>query len=201
MKNLFIAPEFTDDDWKELDLQNQEDDWQTAVDVLKDRFYSRYIEPVEVLIEAENSVTPKNKRFGFTCLAIDLLLMETIQAFKEGLPDTSGQSKAVFKRFLSESDRFKIYFSTDDERNNFYSNFRCGILHQAEVQGSELVWSVGDLYDRSTEPHRLNRTFLHQELKRELDDYITKLRSPNSLDLRSAFRNKMDAIVVRGLTD
>ena len=69
------------------------------------------------------------------------------------------------------------------------------------MQGSELVWSVGDLYDRSTEPHRLNRTFLHQELKRELDDYLAMLRNPDSTDLRNAFRKKMDSIVARGLTD
>jgi hypothetical protein len=201
MKNLFIAPYFTDVNWRALDLKNREEDWQTAVNVLKERLYSRYIDPVDALIEAEKAVTPKNKRFGFTCLAIDFLLIETLQAFKEGRADTSGVSKAVFKRFLIESERFNRYFSTDDERNNFYSNFRCGILHQAEIQGPELVWSVGDLYDRSTEPHRLNRIFFHQELKREMDDYLDMLTNPNSVQLRDAFEKKMDSIVARGGSD
>ena len=87
-----IAPNFSAEDWKKLDLENSEDDWQRAVDVLEQRLFARYIEPIEVLIEAEKEVNPKDKRFGFTTLAIDLLLMETIQAFKEGLPDTNGQS-------------------------------------------------------------------------------------------------------------
>lgn len=192
-----IAPNFSDGDWKKLDLENSEDDWQKAIDVFKQRLFARYVDPVDVLIEAEKEVTPKNKRFGFTTLAIDLLLMETLQAFKEGLPDTNGQSTRVFKNFLKESPRFSPYFTTEPERHAFYTQFRCGILHQAEVQSSALVWSVGDLYDRTSTPETVNRMFVHRALKEDLEDYIKLLRNPSSLDERTAFKNKMDALANR----
>ncbi|MDQ5770174.1 hypothetical protein [Thiothrix subterranea] len=192
-----IAPSFSVEEWKKLDLENNEDDWQKAVSVFKDRIYARYIDPVDLLVDAEKDVDPKNKRFGFTTLAIDLLLMETLQAFKEGLPDTSGMSAQVFKRFLEQSSRFSEYFKTEPERREFYTQFRCGILHQAEVQSSALVWSVGDLYDRTSFPHTVNRMFIHRALKDDLDDYLKLLRDPMSKKARTEFKKKMDAIADR----
>ena len=192
-----IAPNFSAEDWKKLDLENSEDDWQQAVDVFEQRLFARYIEPVDVLIEAEKEVNPKDKRFGFTTLAIDFLLMETLQAFIEGLPDTNGQSGRVFKSFLETSPRFSPYFTTEPERQAFFTQFRCGILHQAEVQSSALVWSVGDLYDRTSTPEIVNRMFVHRALKEDLKDYIKLLRDPASVEARTAFKNKMDALVNR----
>jgi hypothetical protein len=198
---MYIAPNFTDEDWNNLDLDNNEDDWQKAIDVFYERLNSRYVEPVDKLIILEKNVSPKNKRYGFTCLAIDMLLIETVQAFKEGLKDSAGQSKALFERFLAESERFNRYFTCEDERIALYKEFRCGILHQAEVQGSALVWSVGDLYDRISIPNTLNRCFFHQELKNDLNDYIGSLRVAQSTEIRKAFRAKMDFIVTRATSE
>ena len=128
-----IAPNFTAEQWRKLDLFEKEDDWQIAIDALNDRLSARYIEPVEKLIEAENQLKASERRFGFTILAIDLLLMETIQAFKEGLETTDGKSKQVFMNFLENSPHFYGYFITREQREKFYKAFRCGILHQAEV--------------------------------------------------------------------
>jgi len=194
---MFISPNFTDEDYLKLDLDNNEDDWQKAIDALCERLNSRYVEPVDKLIDLEREVSPKNKRYGFTCLAIDMLLIETVQAFKEGLKDSNGQSKYLFNRFLAESERFNSYFTSEEERTALYKEFRCGILHQAEVQGPALVWSVGDLYDRISIPNTLNRSFFHQELKNELNDYIDSLRLVQSTELRKAFRAKMNYIVAR----
>ncbi len=66
-----IAPNFTADQWRGLDLVEKEDDWQTAIDVLNDRLSARYIEPVDKLIEAEDEFKATERRFGFTILAID----------------------------------------------------------------------------------------------------------------------------------
>ena len=192
-----IAPNFSNEDWEKLDLENSEDDWQKAIDVFEQRLFARYIDPVDILIEAEKNVTPKKKRFGFTTLAIDLLLMETLQAFKDGLPDTNGQSARIFKKYLEESPRFSPYFTTEPERHAFYTQFRCGILHQAEVQSSALLWSVGDLYDRMSTPETVNRMFVHRALKEDLEDYIQLLRNSASLDERRTFKNKMDALANR----
>jgi hypothetical protein len=113
---LQIAPNFTADDWNALDLQENEEDWRNAINVLRDRLYSRYIDPVDVLIDVESHIEQKEKKFGFTILAIDCLLIETLQAFKEGLEDTQGKSNDVFIRFLRDSPRFAEFFTTPEER-------------------------------------------------------------------------------------
>lgn len=194
---MYIAPNFTDQDWNNLDLDGNEEDWQTAINAFEDRIKSRYIEPVDQLIEFEKDLSHKNKRYGFTCLAIDMLLIETFQAFKEGLPDSKGRSKSLFTKFLMESQCFSHYFKNEKECKELYEQFRCGILHQAEVQGPVLVWSVGDLIERDANPPTLNRVFFHRELKKEFEYYIGLLRNPNLADLRKTFRTKMESIVER----
>lgn len=189
-----ISPKFTAAEWNALNLKENEDHWQKAVDVLRDRLYSRYIDPVDVLIEAEIQVEAKERKFGFTILAIDLLLIETLQAFKEGLEDTRGKSKNVFIRFLRDSPHFAEFFTTHEEREKFYSEFRCGILHQAEIQSTALVWSFGELYDRADGLEVVNRNAVHQSLKADLDDYLDALKNPKNKELRSSFKKKMDAI-------
>ncbi|EJF7266466.1 TPA: hypothetical protein KD853_004769 [Vibrio parahaemolyticus] len=195
---MFIAPNFSSQDWSNLDLDNSENDWNIAVDALKARLFERYISPVDLLIEAESQVNPQDKRFGFTTLAIDFLLMETFQAFKDGEVNSKNKSQKLFKKFLQQSPTFSQYFSSNNQRKRFYEQFRCGILHQAEVQSSALVWSVGDLYDRTGVKHTVNRLYVHRELKKEISEYLNKLRDPDSVVLREAFRKKMDSIAARG---
>lgn len=193
-----IAPNFTAEQWNRLDLDENEDDWQTAINVFNERLNARYIEPVEKLIESESGLKASEKRFGFTILAIDLLLMETIQAFKEGLRTTDGKSKQTFMNFLKNSPHFSGYFTTKAQREKFHKAFRCGILHQGEVQSSALVWSFGELYERIDGMEVLNRTAVHHALKSDLQDYVAQLRTPASKELRSKFKKKMDFLVSRG---
>ncbi|MDP2505826.1 hypothetical protein [Oceanobacter sp. 3_MG-2023] len=192
-----IAPNFTAKQWKSLDLESNEDDWQKAIGVLCSRLSSRYLEPVDKLIEFEKKLKNSEKRFGFTVLEIDLLLIETLQAFKEGLESTDGKSKKVFVRFLKTSPYFCEYFHTKEQRDNFYKEFRCGILHQAEIQSSALVWSFGDMYERIEGMKVLNRNAVHEALKKDFADYIEKLKSPESLELRKKFKQKMDSVANR----
>jgi hypothetical protein len=191
-----IAKNFTSKEWHSLKLnENDEDDWQKAINVFKKRIYERYLEPIEILINEESSIKPKDKKFGFTILAIDLLLMETLQAFKEGKVDTSDSSKKIFKNFLKQSSYFSNYFSTEDLREKFYQEVRCGILHQAEVQSDKArIWSVGELYKDHGDFYTINRNELHRCLKKDFDDYITLLRDPSSKKERELFKKKMDAI-------
>jgi hypothetical protein len=189
-----IAPKFTEKDWKSLDLDGNEADWQRAIDVLESRICSRYLDPVDKLIEFESDLQAQDRRFGFTVLAIDLLLIETLQAFKEGHVSTKGKSKKVFTRFLSGSPYFRDYFRTKEQCTNFYSDFRCGILHQAEIQSSALLWSCGDLYERAGEMEVLNRNVFHEKLSKDFFDYIGELRKPSSDMLRQNFKRKMDFI-------
>ena len=192
-----IAPSFTSQQWRSLDLDASETDWQTAIDVVNTRLKSRYIDPIDELIKSENKLKASQRRFGFTILAIDLLLMETLQAFKEGLETTDRQSKQVFMRFLKNSPHFSRYFETAEQREKFYREFRCGILHQAEIQSSALVWSFGELYERADGMEVLNRNAVHEALRSDLNDYISQLQNPVSTELRQKMRKKMDFLVSR----
>lgn len=191
-----ISLEYTDADWRKLDLDNNENDWQKAICMLEARIRERYFAPIDVLLEFDEK-QPANKRgFGFAILAIDCLLVETFQSFIEGIESSIGKSKKLFVSFLTSRPRFAAHF---DEKlaEKFYKEYRSGILHQGEIQGDGLVWSVGSLVMKIGNRLVINRTAFHQAIKDEFYDYLDKLRSPREIDLRLKFRAKMETICKR----
>jgi len=143
---MHIAPGYTNNDWKKLNLDDGDNpDWAIAIDILDARITGRYLDPADKLIAADEPINPpQNRRFGFTIIAIDCLLIETFQSFIEGRESTRGQSRRMFKSFLTTRPSFARYFK-DALADQFYNEFRCGILHQAEVLGDSIIWSVGPL--------------------------------------------------------
>src|SRR3990172_10696488 len=109
-------------------------------------------------------------------MALACILVETIQAFREGLRDTKNKSKELFKRFLTTTSPFNEHFSDGKFAEDFFDDFRCGILHQAETKGGSLVWSVGRLVWRSTEGIVVNRNEFANALKFAFDSYLGELR-------------------------
>jgi len=133
-----------------LDLSNfKNSDWDVAIKILDQRLTERYILPIEVLQTAENEKPAYNKKFGFTVLAIDCLLIETLQSFYEGLTDSNRKSRQLFDRFFQQKDNFKYLFSDSADRKYFYDNFRCGILHQAQTFSKAKIWAIGTLMVKS----------------------------------------------------
>jgi hypothetical protein len=121
-------------------------------------------------------------------------MVETLTAFIEGLEDTNGKSKSVFRKFVRPRTRFKDLFMTDEIANQFCTEFRCGILHQAEVGGESKVWSVGPHLRIEGKAFTLNRDEFHACLKGKFEDYLTQLRNPSNIILRQHFRTTMDCI-------
>jgi len=190
-----IAPGVDATVWHGLKLDDPASaDWDKAVDILAARIRDRYIQPVDFLIAAEENKPPSERRYGFTVLAIDCLLVETLAAFIEGLEDTDGESKRIFRSFLRTRKQFAADFSNDEIANKFYKQFRCGILHQAETGGSSRVWSVGPLLWVNGDSITVNRNKFHDSLKEEFQTYLTELRDPKNSTSRSNFRKKMDFI-------
>ena len=189
---MFIAPGYTVADWKKLDLDSgNSSDWCEAIKILDARITGRYLDPVDKLIEYEEPIDPEKRRFGFTILAIDCLLIETLQAFRDG--KTTG-TKKMFVKFLTGRSSFSKYF---DEKSacRFCDNFRNGILHEAETRSGGRVWSVGQLLDNTGTGMTINRTKFHEALKSELGSYLDELRDTNNANLRQNFRNQMDSVV------
>lgn len=121
------------------------------------------------------------------------MLVETLGAFIEGLEGTENKSKATFCKFLTTRPTFSADFN-EGLAEQFYKEFRCGILHQAEIGGDSKVWSVGPLIRIDGGKIIVNRNVFHDRLKAELREYIDDLRDPKNADLRSKFRKKMDFI-------
>jgi len=189
-----IAPGVDSSEWQSLKLDDPNSpDWNTAISILRERIYGRYFDPVDLLILADQQKPADKRRFGFAVIAIDCLLIETIGAFIDGLETTDGKSKVTFCKFLTTRPRFKATF-TQDLAKQFYGEFRCGILHQAEVGGASKVWSVGDLVRQNGDRLIVNRSELHARLKADFDDYLAELAQPSNIDLRRNFRKKMDFI-------
>jgi hypothetical protein len=190
-----IAPGVDAAVWQRLKLGDPNSvDWVTAIDILASRIHDRYIAPVDYLITSEANKPASERRFGFTVLAIDCLLVETLGAFIEGFEDTDGKSKKTFCAFLRTRKQFAAEFRTDDLAKNFYEQFRCGILHQAEIGGENQVWSVGPLLRVEGNAITINRNKFHDCLKAEFQAYLSELRDPRNLVLRENFCKKMDFI-------
>lgn len=166
---------FSNTEYLKLDF-NKDAGVETAINVLQSRLSERFIEPAEVLIKTEEPLSPKDKKFGFTVLAIDCLLIETIQSFYSGVTDSTGQSKRIFIDFLTTSAKFKSYFPDRASAEAFYSNFRCGILHQAQTTNQTKVHATGPLISTKDGFIVVNRIAFHDAINSEFKTYIQELR-------------------------
>lgn len=185
-ESMKISPRYTVEDWKALTFSTKEE-WQKAIDIFEDRIRGRFLEPISRMEEYVYA--------GFAILALDCLLIETLQQFREGKPQTQrGKSQEYFVRFLTETS-FSEWF-TKEMAKMFYEQIRCGILHQAEVGGSSRVLiresiSLANL----TEDSRglvINRKLFHQQLLKEFETYTSKLRDSSGQELWAKFKRKMD---------
>lgn len=185
METLRISPKYTAKDWEKLD-KTKAADWPKAVKIVRDRLHGRFLRFADKCLRDDFS--------GFVVLAIDCLLAETLQQFTEGVTNGHGRSKELSKKFL-EGSRFQPPFNTDDIRGAFYSDIRCGLLHQGEAKNKWLIRrkqkallkTVGDGYIIDVER-------FHAAIKGSLRDYFADLCKPERTDLRDKLWTKMDHI-------
>ena len=189
---MSIAPGYTVEDWKKLDLDNADNqDWCKAIEILEARIKGRYLDPVDELIKLDKKRATKDRRFGFTILAIDCLLIETLQTFICG----EGSTGKMFVDFLTKRPSFSKHFKEKKLAGRFYEDVRNGILHQAETRSGWLIWSIGPLLDPQDTAIRINRTKFHEALKAEFDSYLKDLKDTKQDELRQKFRQKMDCVI------
>lgn len=136
------------------------------IDLIYHRFYERYIKHV------------KDVKSGFLKMAVSSLMIETLESFKQGIGDTTGKGKTIFKLFFeSEKVNFPKFEELSDE---FYGSIRCGILHQAETTKGWRVLLKGDLLDINE--RAINAELFMESLEKSLDNYIADLGSKNMDD-------------------
>jgi len=183
------AKTWTIRDWKEIDFL-QEPGWQKAIDIFEDRIRGRFLDVIDIF-ECRNGA-------GFAVMALDCLLIETLQQFREGKAETPrNQSGKYFSDFLTQTS-FKDYFD-EAKTKLFYDQVRCGILHQAEVKKSSIIQTKGGLpliAEDGIGGVVINRRKFHEMVERVFQEYVGALRKsdPPDQSLRDNFRKKMNAI-------
>jgi hypothetical protein len=182
-----ISASYTVEDWKALTFGSQVD-WDLAVDMFKDRLKTRYLEHIGFLINRKTS--------GFAVLSLDCVLVETLQQFRNGAHETPyGKGKQYFVDFLTGT-AFAQHF-TEETARIFYTEIRCGLLHQSEAEGTSrikrgplpLVSLTADNKSIVVNVHRF-----HGVLTEVIESYAEELLLPESVEARAAFRKKMNFI-------
>lgn len=190
LKPIRISPHFCINDWTILSFST-ENDWEKGIDIFEDRIRGRFLKPITYF--------ETYKYAGFAVLALDCLLIETLQQFKKGVSDTPwGESESYFVDFLTKTS-FKKYFDADLAKF-FYRQIRCGVLHQAEIKGSSRVFVHQDIplvkWSKDKKGLIINRKLFHNQLIIEFKNYLSQLKvsNPPDVHLRTNFRKKMNFI-------
>jgi hypothetical protein len=141
---------------------------------------------------------------GFAVLALDSAVIESLEQFRRGKPETpKRQCGAYFAAFLTQT-RLKTHF-TPAKAALFYETIRCGILHQAEAKEDSRVKKDSAhpvaVLSKSGAGLVINARRFHEELEGAFEDYKAGLTSdkPSKAreESRAAFIRKMDAIARR----
>ncbi|HEX2854300.1 MAG TPA: hypothetical protein VHO24_13775 [Opitutaceae bacterium] len=151
-------------------------------DFIRERLTERFIDPVES--------TPREQKHGFTTMALSCLLVETLESFWHGWPDSKGKSQEAFEKFLNRAGPFREFAP---HAKKFFYGVRCGLLHQGETTRGWRVVRNGPLFAEKT--LTINATVFHRRLGHEINAYAEMLRTLDWEAKRwKKFRDKMDAI-------
>ena len=186
--------------WRSLSLAPDAPDaadWNTAVTIFTARIRSRFLDPVDQLAQFDEGRS--RQTFGFAILAIDFLVIETLQGFRDGICNHNKRSKELFIKFLTQWDAFKDCLPGNGDLQTLagqvYRDYRCALHHSGATKGAFRVLAIGPMFNfKNNDEVEINRTCLHKNLKREFDAYLADLCAPDSNDLRSNFLRKMNAI-------
>lgn len=151
------------------------------------RYYERYLKIF--FFESKNIATytdDENKektgdifkteyKNGFVMMASCCLLIETLASFFKGddkTPRGSGTQpfETLFKKAIDYNNKLGEFCN-----EKFYTNVRCGILHQGETYKEFKIRRTGELYDKPNS--QINATMFANELKAFLKSYIDELKS------------------------
>ncbi|MEI9416132.1 hypothetical protein [Mesorhizobium sp. Cs1321R2N1] len=152
-RSELIAPGKTKDDWtkfaKQLVPGGDASIWAEAFDkFLLGRLRSRYLKPI-ALVRDKGEWEGE----GFTIVSIQCALIEFLAATRAGKnyrhkraqpPHEYQNSRELFVDFLFQTAPFDKLFSKGDAED-FYSNVRCALLHEARTKNGWIIWVTGTI--------------------------------------------------------
>jgi len=153
--------------------------WGKAIGVLQSRIQTRFLDSASLL--------RANRYAGFAILALDCLLLETIEAFRSGKrARNTGESRVACIRLLTSSVHFRQFFD-DGRAGDFFTRVRNGLLHDGETRDGWLVKSAERyslVQDLDGGYVVVNRNKFDLALEAEFRDYLTRLSVPENTGLR-----------------
>jgi hypothetical protein len=199
-----VAGKRSTNDWQQFrrDLLSSSTSpaWLEAPMWIRERIDTRFLDPVALILKGNAKAGE-----GFSIVAIDCILMEFLEALHQGktyryrerdeqrTPHEYGSSRALFKSFLTTRARFQGTFD-QQLRDSFYSDVRCGLLHEAATKSNWLVKVDPTpriaFIEAATGNRVLNRVALHEALSDTVADYCQAL--PTDQRLQEAFLRVMD---------
>ena len=192
-EDISISPKYRKSHWQEALEKN---DWERMVEIFKDRIEGRFLKPVR-LIAKDRDI---GEFSGFSIMALDCLIIETLNQFYSGKDETEGEHRKAFWSFFKGSEFFKDHFSRK-KAFTFYSHYRCGLLHQAQTKRKSVVRMDQETMIRSVESDILiglvvDRLRFHEALEKEIQSYMDRLRigGEEHSRLRENFVTKMNII-------
>ena len=91
LTDIKISPRFSKSHWQKA---CHEGDWKKMVKIFKDRIEGRFLKPIR-LIAADLDI---GEFSGFSILALDCLIIETLNQFYHGIDETEGKHDEFFSQ-------------------------------------------------------------------------------------------------------
>jgi hypothetical protein len=186
-------------DWDNDLSDRNSSKWVKGVEIISNRFQTRYFKPIDQLINSSDKIIKYN--CGFLVMSIDCLIIETLNQFYFGVKKTTDKyyrtnsdinykwNWQAFRDFFSHSTYFPTFKGNDVLIQLFFDEIRCGLLHQAESKTNSLInvrLPQMVTFIDATEIKKgiiLNRNLFHKALVNEFDKYLVDLETPDSKNI------------------
>jgi hypothetical protein len=181
-RQVKLASKFTVGDYLEAVAAGNR---EAIADAIHRRFLERYLQP------ASDATGPGR---GFAMMAIACLMIEALESFRRGWPDTRGrgQGEHAFCSFFDAHDALGAFRGHARE---FYEGVRCGILHQAETTLGWRIRRGGQLLTNVDGVRTINARAFIQALRKGLDGYRDRLKEATWEDrIWKNLRKKMERV-------
>jgi hypothetical protein len=198
-----ISRNYSTSNWNALLLDSDDSpDWPNGIDIIQDRFISRYFEHLDKIVSSHTS--------GFVVMSVCCMLIETMVQFQLGVNESSdvpiyaGNQRRVFSDFFMKSDSFKSDFNRVNICNRFTTDFRNGLLHQSQTKNKSQIRICQSKMVTKVDPSNLrkgliiDRNRFYKALRAEFDSYIERLKASDTNFLNESLKEnaklKMDLI-------
>jgi hypothetical protein len=154
--------------------QKDESDKEKFISIIEHRLSNRFLKVIDKADKSDVS--------SFMIMAICCLIIETLECFYQGYPDTNKprSGKAVFKSFFQRENQ--LFQGLDKKSIDFYKSVRCGILHQAETMNGWFLNKNGNLFEQEGKVKLINGDLFFQMTKKSISNYLELLHSSSFTD-------------------